>query len=241
MCNRYVSPEAGDIERQWHLGRSNPWRGAEVWPRREGAFLRSGVDGLECVVGRWGLVPSYHRKPLAEFKLSTNNARWEDKVHTSAAFKASWVAGRRCVIPATWFNEPYWGEDGLTHTPWKFARADGRLLGLAGLWNRWHAPDGQALETYTMITINADNHELMRRMHKPERDKVGNVLPPELQDKRMVVVLDDNVQDAWLRASPAEAEQLVQQWPAHRFSAGPLVTVSEGKPVSLDPTTGELF
>jgi len=31
MCNRYVSPEAGDIERYWHIGASQPWRGGEVY------------------------------------------------------------------------------------------------------------------------------------------------------------------------------------------------------------------
>ena len=33
MCDRYVSPTAGDFERYWHVGAGTPWRGAEVFPR----------------------------------------------------------------------------------------------------------------------------------------------------------------------------------------------------------------
>ena len=72
----------------------------------------------------------------------------------------------------------------------------------------------------------------MRRMHKPD-PKLG----PDEQDKRMVVVLHDDAQEVWLRGSVDEAEQVVGQWPAEKFSAGPLI---EG-PRALDPVTGELF
>lgn len=237
MCNRYRPPSRDDILQRWLPEMQSPppeW--SEVFPRRTGPFLRAREGGaLELVSGRWNLVPGYFKKPLEEFKLSTNNARWEDKVRSSAVFKPSWDAGRRCIIPAEWFNEPNW-ESGK-HVPWKFAAADGRPMGLAGLWNRWHGPAGLVLESYTMITINADSHELMRRMHKPEVGKDKKPLPAELQDKRMVVVLDDDAQQVWLHGTPAEAEQVVRQWPPENFSAGPL---TEG-PVALDPTTGELF
>lgn len=243
MCNRYRPPNPDDIRHRWlREPQSNfppgPW--SEVFPRKQGLILRPGATGaLELIEARWQLVPSYHRKPLDQFKLSTNNARWEDKVRTSPTFKPSWVGGRRCLIPAAWFNEPNW-ESGK-HEPWKFAAADGGPIGLAGLWNRWHGPAGEVVETYTMITINADSHELMRRMHRPEVDKAGNVLPPEQQDKRMVVVIDEGDEDVWLRGTPDEAAAVVRQWPVDKFSAGPLVTVSEATPVALDPATGELF
>jgi len=33
MCNRYLSPEDGDMERYWNLRPANAWRIAEVFPR----------------------------------------------------------------------------------------------------------------------------------------------------------------------------------------------------------------
>ena len=45
MCTRYISPEAGDIERQWHIGARNPPRWAhDVFPNYEAPFIRS-VEG----------------------------------------------------------------------------------------------------------------------------------------------------------------------------------------------------
>jgi len=55
MCNRYVSPEAGDMERYWHVGAHQPWRAAEVFPRALGPFLRADREkppGRELVIGQ---------------------------------------------------------------------------------------------------------------------------------------------------------------------------------------------
>ena len=47
-----------------------------------------------------------------------------------------------------------------------------------------------------MLTINADHHPLMRRMHKPDPQ-----LPPDAQDKRSVIVLEQAELDRWLWGS----------------------------------------
>ena len=51
MCTRYVSPEAADIERLWHVGRHNPWRGPrkEVFPGYLAPFIRVSRDIAECL------------------------------------------------------------------------------------------------------------------------------------------------------------------------------------------------
>lgn len=60
----------------------------------------------------------------------------------------SWRLARHCIIPAESFFEP-----------------------------DWRKPDGEILRSYTMLTINANDHPLMSLYHKPE------------DEKRMVVVL----------------------------------------------------
>lgn len=48
-------------------------------------------------------------------------------------------------------------------------RADNDPWGLARLWNPWgDKAMGEVRESYKMLTINADAHPLMRRMHKPD-------------------------------------------------------------------------
>lgn len=65
------------------------------------------------------------------------------------------------------------------------------------------------VESYTMLTINADAHPLMSRMHRPDPKR-----PPEMQDKRSVVAIALEDVDAWLMAPIEQASQLVRMLPA---------------------------
>ena len=66
-----------------------------------------------------------------------------------------------------------------------------------------------------MLTLNADIHPLMNRMHKPD-PKLG----PDRQDKRSVVPIELEDVDAWLNGSPEAAAALVRLAPAQVFDAG---------------------
>ena len=72
------------------------------------------------------------------------------------------------------------------------------------------------VESYTLLTINADGHPIWRRMHKPDP-----ALPPDQQDKRAVVVLEPETWDSWLEAPLAQARQLITVAPAGAFDAAP--------------------
>jgi putative SOS response-associated peptidase YedK len=151
----------------------------------------------------------------AKLTYSTNNARFEE-ITTKASFKSSWSYGKRCIIPAVSFDEPNW-ESGK-NVWWRFRRADGAPWGLAGLWNTWtDKTTGEVVESYTMLTLNADIHPLMNRMHKPD-PKLG----PDRQDKRSVVPIELEDVDAWLNGSPEAAAALVRLAPAQVFDAGPV-------------------
>jgi len=102
------------------------------------------------------------------------------------------------------FDEPCW-ETGK-NVWWTFRRADGDPWGLAGLWNTWTDKDtGEVYESYTMLTLNADDHTPMSCMHKPDPK-----LPPDQQDKRSVVAIDLGEIDTWLNGSNTEAAKLVR-------------------------------
>ena len=46
-------------------------------------------------------------------------------------------------------------------------------MGIAGLWASWKSPKGELLYSYTMLTINADGHDLMQQFHKPTDETHG--------------------------------------------------------------------
>lgn len=216
MCTRYLSPEAAAIERQWRLRPGDIWKQTWIFPRSLGPFIRRAVHALEpereLVYGQWSLIPHFAKE--AKLPYSTVNARYEE-ITTKASYKTPWARGQRCLIPADSFDEPCW-ETGR-NVWWRFARADGTPWGLAGLWNTWtDRATGEVHESYTMLTVNADSHPLMRRMHKPD-PKVG----PDEQDKRSVVAIEPADADRWLYGTTADAAALVRPPDAETIVAGP--------------------
>jgi putative SOS response-associated peptidase YedK len=118
--------------------------------------LRAGPAGLELTPMRWGLVPSWWKKSLDELP-SAFNARAEtlsEKPMFRAAFKS-----RRCIVPASGFYE-WTGEKGRK-IPHYFTSEDGLPLALAGLWEHWRDPNGQALLSATIV-VGAANGWMSR-------------------------------------------------------------------------------
>ncbi len=216
MCTRYVSPDSAAIERIWQVGRGHPWRGAEVFPRAPGAFIRADRTQTEAarelVVGAWGLIPWFAKEPRLTY--STQNARSEE-VAAKASYKQPWARGQRCIIPAWTFDEPNW-ETGR-NVWWRFGRADGLPWGLAGLWATWvDKATGELHESYTMLTVNADACPLMSRMHKPDPR-----FAPNEQDKRAVVPIEAEDADLWLHGTPRDAAGLIRFAPVEAYVAAP--------------------
>ncbi len=93
--------------------------------------------------------------------------------------------------------------------------ADGQSWGLAGLWNTWiDRTTGEVVESYTMLTVNADAHPLMSRMHKPDPK-----LRPDQQDKRSIVAIEQADVDQWLLGGMEEIKPLLHA-PAMEFIEG---------------------
>lgn len=192
-----------------------------VFPRALAPFIRRGRDDAsytrELVVGQWGLLPWFAK--TAKLPYSTNNARSEE-VSAKPTYRDPWKRGQRCIIPAISFDEPNW-ESGK-NVWWSFRRADGELWGLAGLWSTWRDKGtGEEHESFTMLTINADAHPLMSRMHKPDPK-----LPPDRQDKRSVIPLEAEDWDQWLAGTSHEATSLLRCASMEVFDASPAMEYS---------------
>lgn len=113
----------------------------------------------------WGLVPSWAKDPAIGNRMI--NARAET-VHEKPSFRHA-LRQRRCIIPASGYYE--WTKAGDSKQPWYITLQDGDPMGLAGLWESWRSPSGDALETFCILTTAANS--LMATIH----DRMPVILP----------------------------------------------------------------
>lgn len=203
MCNRYHPSGPDKLPGLFDKPIYGPAYAPAIGPRQDGPYMLN--DRFQ--VGQWGLIPSHakerHPKGADGRVLMTNNCRSETMA-TRDSFKGAWAAGQRCLIPADLFLEPYWGpaDEPFKKTVWwAFERADGLPWMIAGLWNEWtDFKTGEVVPSYTMVTMNADDHPLMRLMHRPDPKR-----PATKQDKRSVVPLLEPAYDIWLNGTNEQA------------------------------------
>ena len=219
MCSHYQTLKDAELLLK-KFGAPNKPAGAkyEMWPRYAGVFIRRPVEHdagdeavpeREAVVGQWGMIPPGTRpEKLAEAnKKSTFNARSET-AHQLWTFRNAWAKAQRCIIPADAIFEPDWRSGAAMAT--RFTRADGAPLGIAGLWDRWRDAAGQLQESYTMLTINADQDPLFRNYHQAGKEK------------RMVVILPEGAYGDWLTAPADATRAFLVPFPADRLVATPM-------------------
>jgi len=142
---------------------------------------------------------------------------------------SAWAKARHCILPAEAIYEPDWRSG--KHVPTRFTMADGEPMGIAGLWQPWRAPTGEWVNSFTTITINADDHPLMKHMHRPDPKR-----PPEMQDKRMVAILPAAQYSEWLDAPAERSMQFLRPYPAELMvmTAEPVVKAVPDLDVGLN-------
>lgn len=128
---------------------------------------------------RWGLIPSWAKDMSIGTK--TLNARSET-VTTTPAFRES-ILAKRCLIPADGFYE--WKKMGSVKRPYCFEAGEGEVFALAGLWDEWTSPDGEIIESCTILTTSSnflveDLHNRMPVIVRP--DKYDLWLDPDVSD-----------------------------------------------------------
>jgi putative SOS response-associated peptidase YedK len=119
---------------------------------------------------RLGLLRSWAKDTSMAFK--TINARAET-VATTPSFREPFKS-QRCIIPADGFYE--WKKDGKTKQPYCFEVNNGELFAFAGLWDRWKNPQGEIIESCTILTTTPNS--LLSDIH----DRMPVILSPDNYD-----------------------------------------------------------
>jgi putative SOS response-associated peptidase YedK len=211
MCSHYQAIKESERYRR-HFGVEAPadLGKFDVWPEYPATFIRrpreadvgdDEVPEREALAGVFGLIP--HWATDTKIGRQTFNARSET-VASKPSFRDAWKNAQHCVIPVEAIFEPDWRSGKAT--PTRITHVDHQPLGIAGLWSSWKSPKG-VLFSFTMLTINADGHELMCQFHKP------------VDEKRMVVILPTDSYDAWLSAKPQDSMDFMRQYASHHLQA----------------------
>jgi putative SOS response-associated peptidase YedK len=185
------------------------WRWPEeTWKDYLAPILRLDADGRPAAcLATYGMVP--RRRIPPEIKpFDTMNARAES-LGERRSFAPAWRRLQLCAVPMAWFYEPcYESGRAVRHA---IGMEDESLFFVAGLWRDWPEPDGSVASSFTQITINADEHGLMRRMHKPDDEKRSLVILPREEVKDWLACTDLELARSFLRHYPAAR---MRDWPA---------------------------
>jgi putative SOS response-associated peptidase YedK len=175
------------------------WK-AETWKDYGAPLVRHSGDGRrEGVLASYGMVPR-KRIPPGVRPFDTMNARAET-VGQLRSFSGAWKKSQRCLVPMTAFYEPNY-ESGKA-VRWGIGMADQSMFAVGGLWQEWEGDAGPE-RSFTQLTINADDHPLMRRFHKPGDEKRALVIVPQAEWDDWLACTDPEVARSFLRPYPAE-------------------------------------
>ncbi len=145
----------------------------------------------------WGLIPPWAKDISIGNKMI--NARAET-ITEKPSFRAP-LFSKRCLVPADGFYE--WQQD-AGKQPYRIFVKTNLIFAMAGLWERWKSPDGGTIDSFSIITTEANS--FMKPIHS-----------------RMPVILKKEDEKAWLSAKSADAIlELLKPFPSEEMDAYPV-------------------
>lgn len=185
MCGRYVIYDQLTKGSLMLLGHEIP-ANFNVAPTSNMPIIRpnSKTQESELGIARWGLIPNWAK----DLKIPPFiNAR-ADKLPGNKVF---WPAiNQRCLVPMSGFYE--WAE--VDKQPYYVYGVEDSLLYAAGLWNRWQPQEGEAIDSYTIITTGPN--ETLADIHH-----------------RMPVFLHENDHEVWFQEEFEQAKNRLLPYP----------------------------
>ncbi|QWE09021.1 SOS response-associated peptidase [Polynucleobacter ibericus] len=196
MCVQYLTTTNVDWVKS-HFDLDLPASNAhDIFPTYSGPIILKSHNTDRTAIGlaRFGLLPSWAKEET--FGRKTYNARAET-VAEKPSYKHAWVKRHYALALADAFYEPCYESGKAVRSTIK--QANQEPMAIASIWDTWTEPEtGELIVSFSMLTINAADHPVMQRMHKPE------------DEKRTVVPLRSELFSAWLNATPQEAQALLQ-------------------------------
>lgn len=167
------------------------------------AKRRSSAQGNRLDLLHWGLIPHWaDDRAIGNRMINAKAETAAEKPAFRDAFKK-----RRCLIPADGFYE--WKKldaAGKVKQPNRIVRPDGQPFALAGLWATSRDPDGNPVESFTILTT--EPNAVARPIH--------NRMPVIIRPSDYAAWLDPAQQDA------AKVQSLIKPTPDEELTAYPV-------------------
>ena len=212
MCGRFSFSQSSEaLAEAFHLTVPSLSPRYNIAPTQPAPTILQSADGREFKLLYWGLIPSWAKDTKMGAKLI--NARAET-VDEKPAFRSAFKK-RRCLVLADGFYE--WQQQNGKKQPYYFRVEDGKPFAFAGLWEHWESPDGEEIDSCTIITTQAN--EILQPIHD-----------------RMPVILNPKDYDHWLdpMQKPEQLQQLLQPYSSTEMTCYP-VSTKVNKPTNDTP------
>lgn len=219
MCVNFEPANKEKIRAYFKVDADNFDYKKEAWPDYRAPIIRADDNGTpQVLLASFGLIPKNKMPPKVRF--DTMNARAET-VGELKTYKGPWINQQLCLIPMQAFYEPSY-ESGKA-VRFRIEMADKTPLAIAGLWREWDDPEQPF--SFTALTINADEHPVMKRFHKPD------------DEKRMMAIISPEDYEQWLTCRNHEIARVLMR-ASHDFQLEAQAAVKTPKAI---PSTPSLF
>lgn len=171
-----------------------------IAPTQDVPVIRLAQSGeRELAFVRWGLVPRWAKDPAIGARMI--NARSETLAE-KPSFRTA-LKKHRILLPADGFYE--WRQIGGAKQPIHIGMKDKAPFAFAGLGERWLSPEGEVLDTCTIVTTQAN--ALLATMHD-----------------RMPVIVAPAHYERWLDIAHEDVADLFAPYPAESMKWYPVST-----------------
>lgn len=180
MCSNYEFPsksqlslldlhaEQLELKEQLELNMKS-----HVYPLAPAPIMMRGAEGFELDIARFGLIPSWAKE--LKYGRHTYNARTET-IASKPSFRHAWKNNQFALVPVDTFYEPKY-IDGKPHW-FGISREDGNPFTVAAIYDDVLI-EGEKIRSFSMLTINSDQHLLMKQFHHPDDEKRSIIVIPE--------------------------------------------------------------
>lgn len=187
MCSNYEIPKRSALTRlDVEVGPLDLELKPHVYPGYHSPIIMKDFD---LDFGKFGLLPAWAK----DFKFSsyTYNARTET-VAEKPSFRHAWKYSKFCLVPVQEFYEPKY-IDGKAHW-YTIKREDNQPFTVAAIYDDAVIKDSK-VRSFSMLTINADNHPFMKQFHAPN------------DEKRSIIVIPEQYRNDWLNVDSENAHE----------------------------------